>query len=315
MSIVLVTGGAGFIGSNLVEELLGRGHDVRVIDNFISGRLDNLVSCVDRITLHDADICEDEPLAEAMDGVEIVFHLAAVTSVPQSVEAPVDTVRTNIEGTMRVLDCARHHGVRLVVFASSSAVYGNPETLPLAEDAGPNPLSPYAVTKLSGEHCCRMFSSLFGLQTLSLRFFNVYGPKQDPDSHYAAVVPRFIFTCLAGKQSVIFGDGRQTRDFIFVGDVARLCCALVEGELEFRGEVVNISTGTGLSINELARVVRSLAGGGEPVYGPPRPGDIQHSVADISRARQLLGFKPEIDLETGLKNTVEWFTSLSTHSC
>ncbi|MDP7421714.1 MAG: NAD-dependent epimerase/dehydratase family protein [bacterium] len=308
MSVIVVTGGAGFIGSNLAEELFHQGHEVRVIDNFISGRLDNLVSFIDGITLYDADILDPAALDEALAGADIVFHLAAVTPVPQSLEDPVTTTRTNEEGTVRVLDHSRRAGVKLVVFASSAAVYGNPEKLPLIEESTLGPLSPYAVSKLAGEYYCRVFSNLFGLQTISLRFFNVYGPRQDPDSSYAAVVPKFISTYLQGSRPVIFGDGNQTRDFAFVEDVVQVCCLLLKHEGQFNGDIINISTGRSTTVNELARVVRSAVGSGEkPEHGAERSGDIKHSVANISRAQKLLGYDPGISLETGLKRTVEWY--------
>ena len=310
MTKVLVTGGAGFIGSNLVEALVARGTDVRVLDDFSSGRMENLEAVLGSIKLLRGDICERDAVEEAVRDVEVVYHLAAVTPVPQSMKEPAATARVNVEGTVRVLDVSRKAGVRLVVLASSASVYGNASDLPVKEEHALDPLSPYAVSKVAAEYFCRVFATLFPMSTICLRYFNVYGPRQDPLSPYAAVVPKFIDACLGGDGPIVFGDGKQTRDFTYVDDVARANMLLLDCDRTFRGEVVNVATGTSVSINHLLRVVQQQVGSKrQPEYREPRVGDIKFSSASIDRAGELLGFSPSWSFSDGVKKTVDWYRS------
>jgi len=307
MASILVTGGAGFIGSHLVERLLGSGHNVRVIDNFCTGRRENVAPFADEIDLVEADVRDEEAVARAVRGVDVVYHEAALASVPRSVEDPVTSNDVNIRGTLNVLVASRDAGVRRVVYASSSSIYGNTPELPKKEDVRMAPASPYAVGKLCGEHYCRVFSALYDLECVALRYFNVFGPRQDPGSQYAAVVPIFASTLLSGESPTIFGDGEQSRDFTYVSNVvdANLLAADSEGCV---GEAMNVACGDTITVNQLFRDLRELAGVSvEPVYSDPRPGDIKHSYAEIAKARSLLGFEPAVGFGEGLARTVEWF--------
>ena len=317
---VIVTGGAGFIGSHLAHELLERGYKVTIVDDLSTGKWENIadllspsfaISGVSHSSAkeYDVDFVEGSItnlplLRELFRGVVYVFHQAAIPSVPRSIENPQASHEANITGTLNVLLAARDSGVRKVVYASSCAVYGDAPASPKREDMIPNPQSPYAVTKLAGEYYCRVFQQVYGLSTACLRYFNVYGPRQDPNSQYAAVIPRFVDRVSRGKPPVIFGDGEQTRDFIFVKDVAEANILAAESDA---GGVFNIGKGEILSINRLAERIISLIGKRVvPIHQEPRPGDIKHSLADISRAAGF-GYAPRYSLEEGLAETIRSF--------
>ncbi len=304
----IVTGGAGFIGSNLVEGLVELG-DVTIIDDLSSGNLDNLEHLLKRddVSLERLSVTDLEGMKPHFEGVDCVFHLAAVSNISSSVADPLRTNDVNVKGTLNVLLAARDSGVRKVVFTSSASVYGDTEEVPTTESALPDPLSPYAVTKLAGEYYCDVFSDLYGLETTSLRPFNVYGPKQDPNSQYAGVIPLFIRSLLEGEVPTIDGDGEQTRDFVYVKDVVR---AFIQAMDRRAKGVYNIAGGKGISINELFRQVSSILGVDvKPLHGEPRPGDIRHSTADITRAKKYLEYEPEYDIRRGLEETIEWFST------
>lgn len=307
MSRVLVTGGAGFIGSHIAERLADLGHEVRVIDNFSTGKRENLAACAGRVAVIEADIRDLAALKAAARGVDVVFHEAALASVPRSVDDPVTSDEVNVHGTLNVLVASRDAGVRRVVYASSSSIYGNSPDLPKREDMTPAPESPYAAGKLAGELYCSVFSSLYRLPCVVLRYFNVFGPRQDPSSQYAAVVPLFTRALLRGEQPVVYGDGEQSRDFTYVENVvdANLAAAESDGAV---GKVLNVACGSTTTVNDLCERIRALAGVDvRPRFAPPRPGDVGHSYADVSRARALLGFAPSVALDDGLARTVEWF--------
>ncbi len=307
---VLVTGGAGFIGSHLTERLVQLGAKVRVLDDFSTGKRANIAHLLDRIDLVEGSLTNPQTVQQAVKGVEFVFHQGAIPSVVRSVEDPLTTHQVNATGTLLLLLAARNQKVKRVVFASSSSVYGETPTLPKREDMPPNPQSPYALSKLVGEHLCQLFWRLYGLETVSLRYFNIFGPRQDPTSQYAAVIPRFIAALLRGESPTIYGDGEQTRDFTFVENCvqANLLAATASG---VAGEVFNVGAGKQTSVNELFRLLRTLIGADhiEPIYAPPRPGDVRHSLADITKARKQLGYEPMVTLEEGLQRTIAWFRS------
>jgi nucleoside-diphosphate-sugar epimerase len=304
---VLVTGGGGFVGSHTVDRLLADGDDVRVLDNFATGRRENLLDVRSDIELVEGDIQSYERVSNAVRGCEIVIHEAALPSVPRSVQDPLTSNATNVTGTLNVLLASRDAGVERVVYASSSSIYGaNPE-LPKHEALLPQPISPYAVAKLAGEGFCRSFWEVFGLETVALRYFNVFGPRQDPLSQYAAVIPNFVTALMNGRPPRVFGDGEQSRDFTYVGNV-------VEGNVlamhapGVGGRVFNVAAGRRTSLNGLLRTLERLTGRHiEPSYEDPRPGDVRHSQADVSAAERDLGFRPEISLEEGLRLTLDWF--------
>jgi len=301
----LVTGGAGFLGSHLVDALLAAGWSVRVLDDFSTGREQNLEPCRDRIEVLRGDLRDAEAVARAVDGVDRVFHLAALASVPASVADPLRSHAVNLGGTLEVLERSRRAGVRRVVYASSSSVYGDAPGIPKTESMPAAPASPYALHKYAGELSCGLYSRLYGLETLALRFFNVYGPRQDPAGAYAAVVPRFARACAAGQRPRIDGDGHQTRDFVFVGDAVRALLRAAECP-GAAGAALNVASGRGTSILELWKAMREVAGGGlEPLHAPPRPGDLRESVADPGRAAQVLGFEASVALDEGLRRTLE----------
>jgi UDP-glucose 4-epimerase len=307
---VLVTGGAGFIGSNLVRALLERGDHVRVLDNFSTGSRGNLTDLEKDVEILEGELRSYERVHAATRGVELVFHQGALPSVPRSVQDPLTTSAVNVEGTLNVLLAARDEGARRIVFASSSSVYGNSGALPRRESAVPEPISPYAVSKLAAERYCSAFSSVYSLETVSLRYFNVFGPHQDPTSQYSAVVPRFIDAIDAGRPVSIYGDGRQSRDFTYVGNAVRanLLAADAAGVV---GAVLNVATGMGTTVDELAETVGAIFG--RPVrrdYLPPRPAEVQDSWADLTEVTQRLGYEPEIALEDGLRRTAEFLFSL-----
>jgi UDP-glucose 4-epimerase len=307
----LVTGGAGFIGSNLVERLVAQGERVRVLDNFSTGTYANLSPWLDRIELIAGDIRDPETVCRAMAGVAYVLHQAALPSVPRSVADPMASHEANVTGTLNVLMAARHAGVNRVVYASSSSVYGNSPELPKREEMPTNPLSPYAVSKLAGENYCRAFYQVYGLETVCLRYFNVFGPRQDPNSQYAAVIPKFVTAMLDGGQPVIYGDGTQSRDFTYVDNVVAanlLACRAPAGEAA--GEVFNVACGERTTLLELvAGLERALGKEATPEFAPPRPGDVKHSLAAIDRARERLGYRPRVSFERGLAHTVAFFQS------
>jgi UDP-glucose 4-epimerase len=300
---VVVTGGAGFIGSHLVRALAERGDQVVVIDNLSTGKESNLAPVADRCRLVLGDIRERDLLLREFRDVEVVFHQAAMVSVQKSVENPLECNEVNVRGTLNVIECARHWGVRRVVFASTCAIYGDSEVLPKREELPPCPLSPYAVSKLVGEQYGLLYRRLYGLPVQPLRYFNVFGPGQDPTSDYAAVIPRFISRMLAGERPIIFGDGEQTRDFVYVGNVVQ--ANLLAAERDSPGHPVNIGSGTSYSLNQLVSILNGILGTSlEPEYREPRPGDVRHSRADVSLARRVLGFAPAVGLREGLEETV-----------
>lgn len=301
----LVTGGAGFIGSHLVDGLLAAGWAVRVLDDFSSGREANLAGSRERIELLRGDLADPETAARAVTGVEVVFHQGAIPSVPRSVEQPVETNRANVTGTLTVLEAARRAGVRRLVYAASSSAYGDTEVLPKVETMPATPRSPYALQKYAGEVYCKLYDELYGLETVALRYFNIFGPRQDPKSEYAAVVPRFATACLRGEPATIHGDGEQSRDFTFVADAVAANLAAADAP-KASGHVMNVAGGRRISLNELLAALQAIVGRSiEPIHGPPRAGDVRHSLADLGRARELLGWEPVVSLEDGLRRTVE----------
>ncbi|MCX6829467.1 MAG: SDR family oxidoreductase [candidate division Zixibacteria bacterium] len=305
----LVTGGAGFIGSNIAHELVKRGDEVRILDNFSTGRKINLVDIESSIELHDGDIRDFWTVREAVEGIDYILHQAALPSVPRSVKNPLTSNSVNIDGTLNLLEAAKQEGVKRFVMASSSSVYGDTPELPKREDMPIDPLSPYAVTKLTGEEYCKIFYELYGLETVALRYFNIFGPRQDPNSQYSAVIPRFINAFLAGKRPVIFGDGEQSRDFTFVANAVEANILATTAEKAV-AKYYNIACGGQYTLNALIKMLQEIIGVDiEPVYDPPRRGDILHSFADIRRAGQDLGFQPKIDFAAGLRKTVEWFAA------
>lgn len=302
MEKVIVTGGAGFIGSHLAEELARRGYQVTILDDLSTGEMENIKELLKKgsVQFIQDSITNFSLLKELFQGAIYVFHQAALPSVPRSVKDPLAASEVNITGTLNVLLAARDNKVRKVVYASSSSVYGDTPTLPKKEDMVPYPQSPYAVTKLAGEHYCRVFQEVYGLATACLRYFNVYGPRQNPDSQYAAVIPRFIRWAFEGSPLIIFGDGEQTRDFTFIADAVE--ANILAAESNASG-VFNIGQGKSITINELAKLVIRLTGNNvEPVHQEPREGDIRHSLADISKAKTL-GYEPRYNLEEGLEET------------
>jgi UDP-glucose 4-epimerase len=299
--VTLVTGGAGFIGSNLVRRLLERGDTVRVLDNFSSGNRRNLQPFDDDVEVVEGDLRSYERVHAAVRGVECIFHQGALPSVPRSVQDPLTTNAVNVEGTLNALLAARDEGARKFIFASSSSVYGNEGALPRLESTQPNPISPYAVSKLAAESYCAGFHTVYGLETVSLRYFNVFGPNQDPTSQYAAVVPRFFAAVSQDEPVPIYGDGRQSRDFTYVENVvdANLRAAETEG---LGGTILNIATGQPTTVEELADLVASTLGKrADKTYPPPRLGDVRDSWASIERARELIGYEPRVGLEDGLR--------------
>jgi UDP-glucose 4-epimerase len=302
----LVTGGAGFIGSNLVRALLDAGHDVRVLDNFSTGNRANLVDVGDDIELVEGELRSYERVHNAVRGVEVVFHQGALPSVPRSVHDPLTTTAVNVEGTLNVLLAARDEGVRRVVFASSSSVYGNTGELPRKESAPADPIAPYAVAKLAAERFCVSFSRVYEIEAVALRYFNVFGPRQDPRSQYAAAVPRFIQMIWEGQPVPIYGDGMQSRDFTYVANVveANLLAAGAEG---VNGGILNVATGSPISVNDLADTIGVVLDREvEKTYLPPRPGDVRDSSADLTAARELLGYETSVGLEEGLRRTADF---------
>ena len=305
MAQYLVTGAAGFIGSNIVEELIRRGEQVRAIDNLATGRLSNIDPLLQRIEFVEGDITDEATLAGAMSGVDFVLHQAALPSVPRSVEDPLSAHEANATGTLKVLMAARDAGVKRVVFASSSSVYGESPTLPKREDMPTEPLSPYAVNKLTGEDYCKVFTKVYGLPTVALRYFNVFGPRQNPKSQYAAAIPAIATRMMQGRRPVIYGDGEQTRDFTYVQNVVSANLLACERE-EAVGLAMNVACGERISLLDLVTLLNELLGTElEPQFEPLRAGDVKHSLADISLAERALGYKVEVDFKEGLSRTLE----------
>jgi nucleoside-diphosphate-sugar epimerase len=302
----VVTGGAGFIGSHIVEALLARGESVRIADDFSSGRRENVPARKD-VEVVEGDVADQAVATRAVAGCDIVIHQAAIPSVPKSVADPLGSNRANVDATLQVLVAARDAGVRRVVFAGSSSVYGNSPTLPKREDMRAAPLSPYALQKLVSEQYCQMFTKLYGLETVTTRYFNVFGPRQQPGSPYSGVISLFIESFATGRAPHIHGDGRQTRDFTFVTDVARGVLAAATAP-NAAGEVINLAVGGRISLLELVRALQVIFKSDlEPTFGPEREGDVKDSQADIFRARQLLAFEPAVPFDDGLRQTVEWY--------
>ncbi len=303
----LVTGGAGFIGSHLVEKLVGDNARVRVLDNFTTGKRENIAPFLDRIELIEGDIADPDICRRACDGVEVVFHQAAMPSVPRSVEDPVTSHRTNIDGTFNLLVAARDAGVRRFVYAASSSAYGETETLPKIESILPDPLSPYGVQKLTGEQYCTVFAKCYGLSTLSLRYFNVFGPRQNPKSQYAAAIPAFITAILRDDAPLVYGDGEQTRDFTHIDNVVHANMLAARAD-ETQGEVMNAACGERITINEvIAEINRVLGKQVKSKHVDERAGDIKHSWADIGLAERLIGFKPLVSFAEGLRSVIDWY--------
>jgi len=310
MASYLVTGGAGFIGSHLAEELLRRGHRVRVADNFVTGKRHNLAH-LHGVELYEGDLADTTFAEHAAAGMHYVLHQAAIPSVPRSVEDPWPSNRSNIDATLSVLMAARKAGVKRVVYAASSSAYGNTPTLPKREDMPPSPRSPYALQKLVGEQYCQLFTELYGLETVSTRYFNVFGPRQDPGSPYSGVISLFTSALLAGNRPTIYGDGTQTRDFTYVANVVSGVLLACEAP-NIAGEMMNLATGGRISLNDLASVLNRIIGTNlPPVYRRPRTGDVRDSQADISKASRLLGYQPIVSFEEGLAKTVEWCRSIT----
>lgn len=309
MAKYLVTGGAGFIGSNITDALVAAGEEVRVLDNFYTGKRENIEHLLEKIELIEGDLRNPDDVNRAVEGVDYVLHQGAVPSVPRSVSDPITSHEVNITGTLNVLIAARDHNVGRVVFASSSSVYGDTPTLPKKEDMIPNPLSPYATNKIAGEYYLQNFQGLFGLETIALRYFNVFGPRQDPKSKYAAVIPIFIQALSQGTSPTIFGDGLQSRDFSFIQTVIDANLKACRAPSSATGKVYNIACGRRITLLELLDHLNKIMGTAvEPVFDPPRKGDVKHSLADITLARENLGFDPKPDLVAELKQTVDWFT-------
>jgi len=307
MERFLVTGGAGFIGSNICKKLISQDCFVRVIDNLLTGKKSNLNSFIDKIEFIQADMGDEQIARSAMKDIDVVLHEGALPSVPRSVDDPALTHKHCVDATFTLLLAARDAGVKRFVYASSSSAYGDTPTLPKVEAMPPRPLSPYAVGKLVGEYYCTVFYKVFGLETISLRYFNVFGPHQDPTSQYAAAIPAFVTAILKDKPPTVFGDGLQSRDFTYVDNVveANLLAARAK---HTKGEVINIACGQVVTVNETISIINELLGKDiKPKYDPPRPGDIKHSLADITLAQKTIGFKPKIQFKQGLQKAIDWY--------
>lgn len=309
MAIYLITGIAGFIGSSLARAILAQGDSVRGVDNFSTGKRNNIAELLDRIDVREADLLDLEAMQSACQGVDYVLHEAAIPSVPRSVLNPLESNRANVDGTVNVLVAARDAKVKRVIYAASSSAYGDTPTLPKREDMLPSPISPYAVAKLASEYYMASFFRCYGLETVALRYFNIFGPRQDPTSPYSGVLAKFITQMLKGEQPTIHGDGSQSRDFTYVDNVVRanlLACKAPASEVA--GRVFNVATGTRIDLNEMFRVLKKLTGYPADVkHGPERAGDVKHSLADLSRAEKHLGYKPQVNFEEGLRRTIDWY--------
>ncbi len=309
MSLYLITGIGGFIGSSLARALIVRGEQVRGVDNFSTGKRENIAEILDQIDFREADIADLDAMRNACAGVDFVLHQAAIPSVPKSVLDPLSSNRANVDGTVNVLVAARDAKVKRVVYAASSSAYGDTPTLPKHEAMSPDPISPYAVAKLASEHYMVSFYRCYGLETVALRYFNVFGPRQDPSSPYSGVLAKFITQMLRGEQPTIFGDGEQSRDFTYIDntvDANLLACHAPASRVA--GQVFNVATGRRVTLNETFKALQDMTShSGQPKYEPARGGDIKHSLADISRAEAALEYKPTVDFEEGLRRTVEWY--------
>jgi len=307
MAKYLVTGGAGFIGSNIAEELLARKEKVRVLDNFVTGNIDNLKPFISKIELIKGDIRDKKTLAKALKGVDFILHQAALRSVAKSVEDPVETHDVNATGTLNLLMAAKEAGVKRVVYASTCAAYGDAKRFPQREDDVVSPISPYGASKLAGELYCGVFAKTLGLETVALRYFNVYGPRQNPESRYSSVVPGFIFDIMRNRIPVVDWDGKQSRDFVFVKDVVQANLLAIKAK-NASGEVFNVGNGCATTIYDiLMQIEKVLSRKISPKFGPKREGDVRKVYSDITKAKRILGFKPGFTLEEGLKSTVDWF--------
>ena len=307
---VLITGGAGFIGSHIASAVLQSGARVRVLDDLSTGHRENIDEIGGAVDFIHGSVADEDLLAKVLDGVEVVFHEAAIPSVPRSVEAPRQSHIASVDGTFSLLLAARDKKVRRVVYAASSSAYGDQPTLPKSEQMLPDPLSPYAVAKLVGEYYCQVFTRVYGLETVSLRYFNVFGPRQDPGSQYSGVVSRFISALLSGEQPVIYGDGEQSRDFTYIENVVAANLSAAEAK-DAAGKVINIANGERITLNQLLAELKELTGNHDVKvkYLEPRVGDVRHSLADISLARQLLNYESKVDLREGLQRTIDWWKS------
>ena len=307
MEKFLVTGGAGFIGSNICKRLVSEGCFVRVLDNLLTGKKSNLADVMDKIEFIQADMGDENVARSAMKDIDVVLHEGALPSVPRSVEEPELTHKHCVDATFMLLLAARDAGVKRFVYAASSSAYGDTPTLPKIETMTPSPLSPYAVAKLVGEYYCSVFYNVFGLETISLRYFNVFGPQQDPTSQYAAAIPAFVMAILKDKPPTIYGDGEQSRDFTYIDNVieANLLAARAK---ETKGQVINIACGQAVTVNEIIDMINKVVGKNvKPDYTDSRPGDVKHSLADITLAKKIIGFEPVIDFEDGLQKAIEWY--------
>ena len=309
MALYLITGIGGFIGSSLARELLVRGEQVRGVDNFSTGKRENLTDILNRIDFHEADIVDLDAMHKACAGVDYVLHQAAIPSVPKSVLDPLGSNQANVDGTVNVLIAARDAKVKRLVYAASSSAYGDTPTLPKREDMKPDPISPYAVAKLASEHYLISFYRCYQLETVALRYFNIFGPRQDPTSPYSGVLAKFITAMLRGEQPSIYGDGEQSRDFTYIDnavDANLLACKAPAAKAA--GQMFNVATGRRVTLNETFKLLQPMTSyKGQPQYGPERGGDIKHSLADISKAEAGLGYKPKVDFEEGLRRTVDWY--------
>jgi nucleoside-diphosphate-sugar epimerase len=308
MAIYLITGIAGFIGSSLAHALVQREEQVRGVDNFSTGKKENLAGIMDRVEFREADLLDLDAMRRACQGVDFVLHQAAIPSVPKSVQDPLGSNRASVDGTVNLLVAARDAKVKRVIYAASSSAYGDTPTLPKREDMAPNPISPYAVAKLAGEHYMGSFYRCYGLETISLRYFNIFGPRQDPSSPYSGVLAKFITQMLNGEQPIIFGDGTQSRDFTYIDNVIEANLLACKASARALGQTFNIATGQRFDLNQTFNILKELTGySGQVQYAPERAGDVKHSVADISRAEKHLGYKPKVDFPKGLQQTVTWY--------
>lgn len=307
MAKYLVTGGCGFIGSNIAEYLVQQGEEVRILDNLSTGKRENIASFADKVEFIEGDLLDRTAVARAVQGVDYVLHQAALPSVPRSIEDPETSNRVNVEGTVILLRACVEAGVKRVVYAASSSAYGDQPSLVKSEDLLPRPKSPYAVSKLAGEYYMHAFTACYGLETVSLRYFNVFGPRQDPTSQYSAVIPKFITAMLRGERPTIYGDGTQTRDFTFVLNNVLANIAAAKAP-QVAGRVFNIACGTSFSLLDLVREINGILGTSiDPIFAPPRAGDVRHSLADITAAKQNLGYEVVVDFREGLRRTIEWY--------
>jgi len=307
---ILVTGGAGFIGSHITTALVDRGDDVAVLDNLSTGRRENLAHLGDRVNFMEACLLDREAVEQALTGVEVVYHQAALASVPRSVEKPLDTNAACVTGTLNLLDAARRAGVRRVIYAGSSSAYGDQPNMSKRETDLPGPLSPYAAAKLAGELYCQAFTATYGLETVVIRYFNVFGPRQDPNSEYSAVIPIFVTKMVQGERPTIYGDGTQSRDFTYIDNVVQGNLAAADS-VDAVGRSINVACGTQFTLLHLVAAINKVLGTNiEPVFASPRPGDVRESLADISTARTVLGYEPQVNFDEGLRRSIEYYLSL-----